>query len=139
MGNANVHNTSNATTAVEAVFESSLASDLQARFQAYIDALITAGEGAPDSINLYGAGDGHVFVLSALNRSGGSPPEAGTVVRMYSAASEPEFALAATAAIASLQGQDLEIIGQAEGGASQGRRWMGLLLAQPIPPPPPPP
>lgn len=117
---------------VEEVFESSLASDLQARLQAFVDGLI-AGTGQIVDANLVGAGDGHAFVCTVLYNPAGTPPVAGTLVRFYSAASEPAFRAAAAAALASLQGQALQVSGHGEAGASQGRRWMGMFIAEPLP------
>lgn len=118
---------------VENVFESSLASDLQTRVQALVNLLITGGAGTIRDVNLCGAGDGHAFVCTLLVSPGGAPPAAGTVVRFYSGASEPAFSAAAAAAIASLQTQNLRVIGHGESGASQGTRWMGMIVAEPIP------
>lgn len=118
---------------VEEVFESPLAADLQARVQAFITGLIDDGGQIVDA-SLSGAGDGHEFIFTVLYDPEGLPPATGTVVRFYLAGDEREFRLAAAAAIASLQAQNLQVSAHGESGSSQGRRWMGVFIAEPIPP-----
>lgn len=137
MGNINVDTPIAAPTAAEVIFESSLASDLQARAQAFIDSLISGGAGLISSADIAGAGDGYAFVLSVLYEPAGPPPAAGTLIRVYEAASEPELNAAGAAALATLA-PSLQVSAFGMSGSSAGRRWMGVLVAEPIPPPPPP-
>lgn len=112
---------------IEEVFESSLASDLQTRVQAYYATLVQVGRGLVD-FNLAGAGDGHSFMCTLVS----APVRASDPnleFRFYLAASERELRAAAAALIASLQSPPVRYIyGQSEAGSKQGTRWMGVFL-----------
>lgn len=109
------------------VIESSLASDLQARINAALAEFRDTSHLA--DVCLSGAGDGHAFICSLL-WAPDSSTDAGLRAVCYSGASEPALRDAANAAIAGLvESGELFIYGQAESGAKQGTRFMGVLLA----------
>lgn len=106
---------------------------LSAAGQAFVDDLIAGDvEGVVDML-IEGAGDGHTFVLVALV-TGGTAPATGTLLRVFMGANRVALQAAADAVLAEFQEVGgLQVILHGVGGADQGTRFCGVMVAQPIP------
>ncbi len=114
------------------VFQGANPEIMQAEVQALIDDMIAATiPGGLFDIAIAGAGDGHSFVVTVFVDSDGGSPASGTTAAIYMGASREAVTTAQNLALAALTEAGATLVAHGIAGASQGLRFMGIMLGFP--------
>ena len=112
---------------VDSFIEASDPVSMQTRLNAALQSELSAGRGLVD-LSLCGSGDGTDFVAH-LQTSSESTPTVTLIVLVYAATNRVELGNAATKARVDAIAAGYFYYGESFGGAAQGRRFMGAIVA----------